>query len=133
MQHLMILTGLAVVWKRSAGLWRTFYGSFIGLFVLIAAANLLQSVAIDRGTYYSGGFFDTPFLVSLLMVTVVARFGPSLQPGSDKTPNRAINQSLWTARIAMVALLSLPVIAFFGSFDNNVPEVVPPFRLSLFV
>ena len=130
-QHLMILTGLAVVWKRSAGLWRTFYGSFIGLFVLIAVANLLQSVAIDRGTYYSGGFYDTPFLVSLLMVTVVASFGPSLQPGEDKTPNREINQSLWTARIAMVAILSLPVIAFFGSFEKNVPEDVAAFRLSL--
>jgi signal transduction histidine kinase len=130
-QHLMIIIGLAVVWKRSRGLWRTFYGSYICLFVLIASANLLQSVAIDRGTYYSGGFYDTPFLVSLLLVTVVASFGPSLQPEEDKTPNREINQSLWTARVAMVAILSLPVIALLGSFEKNVPEDVAAFRLEL--
>jgi len=130
-QHLVIITGLALVWRRSAGLWRTFYGSFICLFVLIAAANLLQSVTIDWGSYYSGGFYDTPFLVSLLMVTVVASFGPSLRPDEDETPNREINQSLWTARIAMVAILSLPVIAFFGSFEKNVPEDVSAFRLNL--
>jgi len=41
--HLMIIIGLAVVWNRSTGLWRTFYGSLICLFILIAAANLLQS------------------------------------------------------------------------------------------
>jgi hypothetical protein len=130
-QHLMIIVGLAVVWKRSTGLWRTFYGSFLCLFVLIAGGNLLLSVAIDRGVYYSGGFYDTPFLLSLLLVTVVATFGPSLQPGEDKTPNREINQSLWTARIAMVAILTLPVIALFGSFEKNVPQDVATFRLGL--
>jgi signal transduction histidine kinase len=130
-QHLMIIIGLAVVWKRSRGLWRTFYGSFICLFVLIAVANLLLGVAIDRGVYYSGSFYDTPLLLSLFLVTVVVTFGPSLQPEEDKTPNREINQSLWTARIAMVAILSLPVIALFGSFEKNVPEDVAAFRLRL--
>jgi signal transduction histidine kinase len=130
-QHLMIIIGLAVVWKRSKGLWGTFYGSFICLFVLIAAANLLQSVAINHGVYYSGGFFDTPFLLSLILMTVVASFGPSLEPSEDKTPNREIKQSLWTARLAMVAILSLPVIALLGSFEKNVPEDVAAFRLQL--
>lgn len=130
-QHLMIIIGLAVVWKRSSGLWRTFYGSFICLFVLIAAANLLLSVAIDNSFYYSGGFYDTPFLLSLLLVTVVATFGPSLKPEEDKTPNREINQSLWTARVAMVTILSLPVIALFGTLEKNVPEDVAAFRLQL--
>jgi len=130
-QHLMIIIGLAVAWKRSAKLWRAFYGSFICLFVLIAVANLLQSMAIDHGVYYSGGFYDTPFLLSLLLVTVVAAFGPSLQPEEDKAPNREINQSLWTARVAMVAILSLPVIALFGSFEKHVPEDVAAFRLRL--
>jgi hypothetical protein len=130
-QHLMIIIGLAVVWKRSRGLWRAFYGSFICLFVLIAAANLILSVAIDNSFYFSGSFYDTPFLLSLFLITVVATFGPSLQPEEDKTPNREINQSLWTARIAMVAILSLPVIALLGSFEKNVPEDVAAFRLRL--
>jgi uncharacterized membrane protein YcjF (UPF0283 family) len=130
-QHLMIITGLAVIWKRSRGLWRTFYGSFICLFVMTAVGNLWLSVAIDHGVYYAGSFYDTPFLLSLFLVTVVATFGPFLQPEEDKTPNREINQSLWTARVAMVAILSLPVIALFGSFEKNVPEDVAAFRLRL--
>jgi hypothetical protein len=130
-QHLMIIIGLTVVWRRSAGPWRTFYGSLICLFVLFATGNLMLSVAIDHGVYYAGGFCDTPFLLSLFLMTVVAAFGPSLQPEEDKTPNREINQSLWTARIAMVAILSLPVIALFGSFEKNVPEEVASFRLRL--
>jgi hypothetical protein len=130
-QHLMIILGLFIGWKRSTGLWRTFYGSSIFLFGLIAGASLLLEVTIDRGVYYCGGFYDTPFLLSLLLVTVVATFGPSLEPEEDKAPNREINQSLWTARVAMVAILSLPVIALFGSFEKNVPEDVAAFRLRL--
>ena len=130
-QHLMIILGLFIGWKRSSGLWRTFYGSSIFLFGLIAGASLLLEVTIDRGVYYCGGFYDTPFLLSLLLVTVVATFGPSLEPEEDKAPNREINQSLWTARVAMVAILSLPVIALFGSFEKNVPEDVAAFRLRL--
>ena len=49
----MIIIALAVVWKRSRGLWRTFYGSLLCLFVLIAAGNLMLSVAIDHGEYPS--------------------------------------------------------------------------------
>jgi len=128
-QHLMIIIGLGVAWKRSRGLWRTFYGSFISLFVLMAGADLQLEIAIDRGVYYSGSYYDTAFLLSLLLVTVVAAFGPSLKPEEDNAPNREINQSLWTARIAMVAILSLPVIALLGSFQKNLPEEIAVFRL----
>ncbi|HKM67650.1 MAG TPA: histidine kinase dimerization/phospho-acceptor domain-containing protein [Candidatus Acidoferrum sp.] len=130
-QHLIIIGGLAVVCRRCVGMWRAFYGIFIVVFALIAAGNLLLNVAIDRGVYYAGSFFDTPFFLSLVLFTCVASFGPSLQPGEDKTANREINQSLWTARIAMVAILSLPVMALLGSFEKNVPADVAAFRLQL--
>jgi signal transduction histidine kinase len=130
-QHLMIIFGLAVVWKRSSGLWRHFYASFIFTFILIAGGNLLLSVAIDKNIYYASSFFDTPFFLSLVLLTVIASLGPSLLPVEDKTPNREINQSLWTARVAMAAVLSLPVIALFSTLEKNIPAVVEDFRLRL--
>lgn len=130
-QHLVIIGGLLVVWKRSSGLWRIFYATFIATFALIAAGNLLLSVAIDKGLYYASSFFDTPFFLSLVLFTITASFGPSLQPSEDKAPNREIRQSLWTARIAMGAILSLPVIALLGTMEENVPAGVAAFRLRL--
>jgi len=130
-QHLVIIGGLLVVWKRSSGLWRIFYATFIATFGLIAAGNLLLSVAIDKGLYYASSFFDTPFFLSLVLFTVTASFGPSLQPAEDKAPNREIRQSLWTARIAMGAILSLPVVALLGTLEKNVPVGVAAFRLRL--
>lgn len=130
-QHLIIIAGLLVGWKRSTGLWRTFYATFILTFVLIAAGNLLLSVAIDRGQYYANSFFDTPFFFSLVLLTVAASFGPSLQPIEDKSPDRELKQSLWMARIAMGAILSLPIIAMLGNLEKNIPAGVAAFRLRL--
>src|SRR5260221_14619560 len=86
-QHLMIIAGLGRVWKRSNGLWRTFYGSFICLFVLIAAANLLLNVAIDHGVYYAGGFYAKPFFFLLFLVVLVSGFEPLRPSQVRQLPN----------------------------------------------
>jgi len=128
-QHLAIILGLLVMCYRHAGRWRLFYACFTFAFILVAGANLLLSVAIDRGVYYAAGFFDTAFLLSLLLFTAMACFGPSLQPGKDQTPGREIQQGLWTARIAMLAILTLPLIAFLGTVEKNISANVAAFRL----
>ena len=130
-QHLVILVILAAVCKRSTGVWRMFYACFILTFALIAAGNLLLSVAIDNGSYYASGFYDTPFFLSLVLFTITASLGPSLHPVEDPSPNREINQSLWTARIAMGSILTLPVIALVGTFETKIPPKVADFRLRL--
>jgi signal transduction histidine kinase len=130
-QHLAIIGALCILWAHNRGTWRRFYGHMIFAFVLIAAANLLLNVAIDRGVYYAGGFFDTPFLVAVYWFTVIANLGPTLEPLEDSTPNRELKQTLWTARVAMMAILSLPVIALTGYFEKGVPLAIAAFRLRL--
>ena len=131
LQQLAIIVALLFVWWRNSGIWGSFYAFCILAFCLIAAANLLLNVSIDHGVYYSGSFFDTPFLLSLFLFTAAAAFGPFLQPREDKAPDREIKQSLWTARLAMVAILSLPAIACLGSFEKKVPSNVAAFRLGV--
>jgi hypothetical protein len=47
-----------------------------------------------------------PFFLSVVWFTYLAGFGPALQPHDDPRPNRVMKQSLWTARIAMLAVLT---------------------------
>jgi len=128
-QHLVIMGALAVLWWRNADVWRRVYGHLLIAFTLIAAGNLLLSVSIDRGIYYAGGFFDTPFLLAIVWFSYVATFGSSLQPRKDTTPNRELKQTLWTARIAMLAILSLPAIGLIGYLEKNVLQAIADFRL----
>jgi hypothetical protein len=129
--HFVLIGALAVLAYRNDGLWRRLYLHLLVAFCLIAAGNLLLSVLIDQGAYYAGSFFDTPFFLSVVWFTYLAGFGPALQPHDDPRPNREVKQSLWTARIAMLAVLTLPLIAFVGYYEPGIPPAITAFRLRL--
>jgi signal transduction histidine kinase len=130
-QHLVLILALAVLAYRNHGQWRRLYLHLLVAFFLIAGGNLLLSVLINRGIHYAGGFYDTPFFLSVVWFTYLAGFGPTLQPSDDPRPNRELNQTLWTARIAMLAVLSLPLIAFAGYYEKGIPPSIAAFRLRL--
>jgi signal transduction histidine kinase len=100
-------------------------------FLLIAGGNLLLSVSIDGGKYYAGSLYDTPFFLSVVWLTIAGCYGNVLQPVEESQPNRELKQSVWTARVAMCAILSLPLIAVFGIYESHVPAAVSAFRLRL--
>jgi hypothetical protein len=131
LQHLAIVAAAAILALRKRGMWRQFYALLTAAFALIAAGNLLLSIAIDRGWYYSGGFYDTPFFLAIYLLTVIAYRGKALEPGEDADANRELVQSVWTARAAMLVMLSLPLIALCGLRCQGVPENVVAFRLRL--
>jgi signal transduction histidine kinase len=128
-QHVLLFTALATLAFRKNGAWRSFYLQLMVAFFLIGGGNLLLNVSIDHGTYYAGGFYDTPFFLSLLWFVIAGCYGPHLQPVEETRPDRELRQSVYTARIAMVAILSLPLIALLGFFEYNVTSLVAAFRL----
>jgi signal transduction histidine kinase len=130
-QNLVIVLALVVFSVREPSPWRGLYLQLLAAFVLIAVGNLFLNMAIDGGTYYAGSFYDTPFLLAICLLTFIAGLGPTLQPREDSTPNREIIQNVWTARLAMLGLLSLPFIALLGLSDKNLPPDVATFRLRL--
>jgi signal transduction histidine kinase len=131
LQHLAIIGALAFLCVHNPGPWRRFYARCIFAFVLIAGGNLLLNMAINRGLYYAGGFFDTPFFLSLVSFVFIASLGPSLEPKEDAIPNRELVQGIWTSRIAMFAILSVPVISLLGLRGKDTPWTVQLFRLRL--
>jgi len=130
-QHLVILGALLVLFAKHAAPWRTFYLQLFVAFGLLAAGNLILNLSIDSNIYYAGSFFDTPFVFAIYLFTPIAALGPALQPCPDLKPNRELLQSVWTARFAMLGILSLPLIALLGLYQQAVPPEVAAFRLRL--
>jgi His Kinase A (phospho-acceptor) domain len=128
-QHIAIIASVVVLSIRKTAIWRKFYLLVTVAFTLIAGGNLLLNMAIDRGVYYAGSFYDTPFVLGLYLFTLIAGLGPSLHPTEDTTPNRELFQSVWTARIAMLSVLSLPFLALLGLYQTAIPAVIAAFRL----
>jgi len=130
-QHLVLIAALLLFTVRKSGTWRMFYLNFVFAFILIAGGNLLLSISIDRGIYYAGGFFDTPFFLSLVWFTIAGCYGPALRPIEEARPDRVLKQSVYTARIAMCAVLSLPLLALLGIYHYAAPDAVAYFRLRI--
>jgi hypothetical protein len=130
-QHSVIIVTLAVLCVRKSGVWRRFYALLLFAFVAVANGNLLLNTAIELDQYYAGSFYDTTFLFGIYLFVPVAVFGGVLEPIADARPNCEIIQGVWTARLAMLAILSLPIMALFGMFEKNIPTDVASFRLRL--
>jgi hypothetical protein len=130
-EHCAVLFALAVLYLKSSGSWRSFYRQFFCAFVVFAAGSLLQNVVIDRGVYYTGSLYDVPWGFSLALFTVAAALGAKLESQPAGSVPGHHNRGLWSARLAMLGVLSLPVLAIAAAFDHHNPQVIVDFRLRM--
>jgi diguanylate cyclase (GGDEF)-like protein len=126
-QVLALASVLVLLLMQSAGAWRRFYAYFLGAvafnWLSVAAANK----AIEAKTYYSGCWYDIPFTASFVFFMLVAVKGRDLAPVPEAAKDRRYGS--WMANLAMVAVLSLPVIAAATILDKRSPSVIVEFRL----
>jgi hypothetical protein len=117
--------------QTAAGEWKKCYSHLLFAFVLFAVGNLLQGVAIDRQMYYAGSLFDVPWCFSLAWFTVAAKAGREVSAPLASAEPGVSTQGLWTARLAMLAMVSLPVFAIWSYLDTRTPPAIVGFRLRL--
>ena len=130
-EHCAALVAVGALFVKSEGAWRRFYGQFFFALAVFAAGSLLQNIFIDRGLYYTGSFYDVPWGFSLALLTVAAALGRNLAPQPGPSDLAARRRGLWSARLAMVGVISLPLLAIFAVFDLHIPHVIVVFRLRL--
>ena len=130
-EHCAVLAAVGVLYLKSAGRWKRFYGQFFFALSAFAAGSLLQNIAIDRALYYTGGFYDVPWGFSLAWLTVAAAFGRKLESQPEQADAAPRKRGLWSARLAMIGVISLPVLAIAALFDHHTPQVIIVFRLRL--
>jgi hypothetical protein len=122
---------LLVLWRRTAGPWRRFYGHACLGNAIFALANLIQGLALAAGKYYSGSIYDVPPTLGGLWIVYAFAIGSNLQSSSESAAADSDRQGLWTARLGIVAIISLPVLAIYGYLEDAAPGLVITFRLRL--
>jgi hypothetical protein len=130
-EHCAALAVVGALYVKSQGPWKRFYRQFFFALSAFAAGSLLQNISIDRGLYYTGSFYDVPWGFSLGLLTVAGALGSKLVsgPGQDEVAPR--NRGAWSARFAMIGVISLPLLAIATVFDQNTPQIIVVFRLRL--
>lgn len=118
---------LLAFWRESSGRWRIFYACLCGAFVFNGVSFYALNNAIERDVYFTGSWYDVPYCASFALFVAVSLLGPRLSPISETSADESY--SAWMTNLAMIAVLSLPIIALFGLLDRRLTHEVSNFRV----
>ncbi len=127
-EKLVLLGGLALVWTRSKGSWRTIYAYWFGASITYAVFSYLANWAIEKNVYYTGSLYDVPLAGSMAWVTVVGLVAYTLAPRQESARNSG-GHGVWVARLGMITIFTLPLFAVWSLFATYTPPSVRTFRI----
>jgi signal transduction histidine kinase len=124
---LLVAVLLLAAWTSSGG-WRRLYAHFLGAFVLYAINSQLLDTAAYNNSYYSGSAYDIPLMASVAWLAAAALSArdwdlKSVKFNLDPRWRRLI------PRLAMLAMLSLPVLGVWTVLWDNSPTPSRVFRV----
>src|SRR5580704_6173615 len=136
-QNMVIVGGLAALWLRSKGAWRLVYANLFGAAALYMLSSLTINVAITLHRYSTGSVYDLPLISSFLWFAfaglVAYRNRAALDgPGDQEEEGGAgklFGERTWASRLAMVAVLSLPLFAVYTLRFSHDPHEVRDYRV----
>ena len=136
-QNMVLVAALGFLWMRTAGPWKTIYAHLFGAVTLYMLSSLALNVASDRGEYYTGSLYDLPLISSFLWFAfagVIAyqkreALDAPFQRVDDAAVEASRGESVWAARMAMAAVISLPLFAIYTVKYSSDDPAVRDFRL----
>lgn len=129
-QNMVILVGLGGLWLKTRGAWRMVYTHLFGGATMYMIASLLINVGISIQSYKTGSLYDLPLVASFLWFGTagVLAYQHSKELDSYESENeedgQPLGESTWATRLAMAAVISLPVFAIYTlKFAHDAPGI----------
>jgi signal transduction histidine kinase len=130
-QNAVIVGGLALLWLKAKGAWQVVYVNLFGAAAMYTLSSLLINRAISDDKYSTGSLYDLPLISSFLWYALAGfiayRSRAALDLPFEEAPNDADKQraeGAWASRLAMAAVISLPVFAIYTlRYSQDVREV----------
>ena len=115
-EGLILIAVSASAYFTSSGLWRELYRDILFASILYTFSAEAMNSAIARGAYKSGSLYDLPFVAAalgFLWIAVAGRYRLRDVPmiPAQRRPTRPI-----APHLAQLALLSLPLMAYWALF-----------------
>jgi hypothetical protein len=131
-QGMVIVVGFGVLWLRSRGAWRTVYANLFGGQAMHMISSLMINVAISLKVYHTGSLYDLPLIASFLWFGTAGLVAYKNRAALDATTDlsslggadRKNGESIIASRLAMAAVVSLPIFAVYTiKFAHDAPAV----------
>jgi hypothetical protein len=129
-QNMVIVIGLGVLWLKARGAWRVVYANLFGGAAMYLLSSLVINVAISLNKYSTGNLYDLPLISSFLwfalagVIAYLNRAELDSPQGTGADGDEKPREGPWSARLAMAAVISLPLFAIFTlRFEHDAPQV----------
>src|ERR1700677_5078124 len=126
-EKLVLLGCLTLLAYTAHGGWRQFYGQLLGASALYASSSYVANWAIGHKLYYSGSIYDIPLTASMAWMAVAPLLALRLDLSNSKPSQPMLG--IWTPRLSMLALFSLPWAALHSELNTQLPHSVRTFRI----
>jgi signal transduction histidine kinase len=139
LQQLVVIAGFGVFWLRTRNAWRTVYAYLFTASAVYMLSSLATNVAISRHDYYTGSLYDLPLLSVFFLYGLAGLMAfrrrkeldlPSDGSIAGETEGSARGHA-WAARLAMGAVLSLPLFALYSMHLERDTRAIRDFRLTV--
>jgi signal transduction histidine kinase len=130
-ESLMVIAVSGWSFLTSTGAWKGLYRAILVASITYAIASEAINVAIGRGTYSSGGLYDIPFVIALLLFFWVAVSGRRCLRETQATPSGSPVTGLFAPALTKVALLSLPLMGYWALFMSAEPPYLRQVRFAV--
>jgi signal transduction histidine kinase len=136
-QNMVIVVSLAVLWLKASGAWRIVYANLFVATTLYLLSALSIDVASDAGKYQTGSLLDIPLITSFFWYGLTGWVAYQQRQGLDAPTENAFDsdgdashaESVWATRLAMAAVISLPLFAIYTLRFGHEGAAVRDFRL----
>lgn len=130
-EQIFLMVGAGLIWKRSRGSWRNVYGHFVKAALCYSIGSIMAGVAIDFHRYYTGSIYDVPLVGAMAWFAAMGFIARESKGNETNDRPHRQHHGMWTARLAMMAVFSTPLMVAWAEFGGNVPPRVRSYRLLL--
>jgi signal transduction histidine kinase len=136
-QNMIIVGGLGYLCLRSTGAWRVVYANLFGASTVYMLSSLTINVALESNRYYTGSLYDIPLVSSFLWFALAGVIAFQKREALDAPSGAGFEaesaspdeDSVVPARLAMAAVISLPLFAIYTLRFAHEDSGVREFRL----
>src|SRR5262249_3819816 len=128
-ENMVLVVGFGLSYMRCRGPWKSIYGNFAIASALYMGASSLENAAIANNTYYTGSLYDIPYVGALCWFVGTGLLAGQARPEPEAVPESQSRGAILTRRAAMLAILSLPLLAFWALIMDKGPAQLREFRV----
>ena len=135
-QNMIVVVGLGALWLKSGRGWRFVYANLFGGAVMYMLTSLVINVGISLHQYRTGSLYDLPMIGSFLWFGTAGLIASKNEKAldapnenSDPDNEKSRSETTWATRMAMAAVISLPIFAIYTLKFSQDPQEVRDFRV----